>query len=72
MIFASKTTFSCYNLKILRPKVTKNLTNLRKKFCEFPPWFPVRALNLYLISLDQYYNQTILKHVYISSKYGLV
>jgi len=37
IIFASKTTNSCYNLKILRPKVTKNLTNLRKKFCESPP-----------------------------------
>ncbi len=28
-------TFCPYNLKILRPKVTKNLTNLLKKFCEF-------------------------------------
>jgi len=37
MISASKTTFSDFNLKILRPKVTKNLTNFRKKFCEFPP-----------------------------------
>jgi len=34
---ASKTTFSHFNLKILRPKVTKNLKNLRKKFCESPP-----------------------------------
>ncbi len=34
MISASKPT---YNLKILRPKVTKNIKNLRKKFCEFPP-----------------------------------
>ncbi len=31
---ASKYTFSHYNFKILR----KNLKNLRKKFCEFPPW----------------------------------
>jgi len=30
MISASKTTFSHYNLKILRPKVTKNIKNLRK------------------------------------------
>ncbi len=37
MISASKTTFSLNNLKILRPKVTKNLTNLLKKFCEFSP-----------------------------------
>jgi len=28
---------SYYNLKILRLKVTKNATNLLKKFCEFPP-----------------------------------
>jgi hypothetical protein len=25
------------NLKILRPKVKKNLTNFQKKFCESPP-----------------------------------
>jgi len=37
LIAASKTTFSHYNLKILRPRVTKNLTNFCKKFCEFPP-----------------------------------
>jgi len=37
MISASKSTLSLNNLKILRPKVTKNLTNLGKKFCEFPP-----------------------------------
>jgi len=37
MISASKSTLSLNNLKILRPKVTKNLTNLRKKFCELPP-----------------------------------
>jgi len=33
---ASETTFSHYNLKIFTPKVTKNITNLCKKFCEFP------------------------------------
>jgi len=38
MISASKTTFSLNNIKILRLKVKKNLTNLRKKFCESPPW----------------------------------
>ncbi len=37
MISASKTTYNDYNLKILRPKVKKNIKNLRKKFCEFPP-----------------------------------
>ncbi len=37
MISASKSTLSVNNLKILRPKVTKNLTHLRKKFCESPP-----------------------------------
>ena len=34
---ASKTTFSHYDLKILRPKVTKSIKNLHKKFCEFRP-----------------------------------
>jgi len=34
---ASKTTFSQYNLNILRPEVTKNIKNLYKKFCEFRP-----------------------------------
>jgi len=38
LISALKTTYSHYNLKILRPKVKKNIKNLRKKFCEFPPW----------------------------------
>jgi len=37
MISASKSTLSLNNLKILRPKVTKNLTNLCKKFYESPP-----------------------------------
>jgi len=37
MIFASKSTLSLNNFKILRPNVMKNLTNLRKKFSEFPP-----------------------------------
>jgi len=37
MICASKSTLSLYNLKILRPKVTKYCTNLPQKFCEFPP-----------------------------------
>jgi len=37
MIFASKTTFNHYNLKILRPKVTNTFTNFCKKFCKSPP-----------------------------------
>jgi len=37
MISTSKITLNQNNLKILRPKVTKNLTNLCKKFCESPP-----------------------------------
>ncbi len=37
MISASKNYLSLNDLKILRHKVTNNLTNLRKKFCEFPP-----------------------------------
>ncbi len=38
MISASKTTFSHFNLKILRPKVMKNIKNLREKFCELRLW----------------------------------
>jgi len=37
MISASKSTLSLNNLKMLRPKVTQNLTNFCKKFCESPP-----------------------------------
>ncbi len=33
----SKSTLSLNNPKILRPKVKKILTNLRKKLCESPP-----------------------------------
>jgi hypothetical protein len=36
MITASQSTLSLNNLKILRAKVTKNLMNLPKKFCESP------------------------------------
>jgi len=43
MISASKSTLSLKNLKILRPKVTKNLTNLHKKFWEFPPWLLIKV-----------------------------
>ncbi len=42
MISASITTFSHYNLKNLRPKVMQNIANLRKKFCEFPPYWVKR------------------------------
>ncbi len=31
------TALSLNNLKMLRPKVTKNLTDMPKKFCETPP-----------------------------------
>jgi len=34
MISASKSTLSQNNIKILRPKVTNNVTNFHKKFCE--------------------------------------
>jgi hypothetical protein len=43
MISTSKTTFSLGNLKILWPKVTKYLTNLLKKFCEF--WLGTETFN---------------------------
>jgi hypothetical protein len=36
---ASKSTSSLYNLKILRPKVRKNITNLPKKFYRSPSSF---------------------------------
>jgi len=39
MISALKSTLSPINLKILRPKVMKNLTKLPNKFCESPPRF---------------------------------
>jgi len=45
---ASETTFSHYNIKILMPKVTKNITNLRNKFCEFPP----RSLSFKVVDVD--------------------
>ncbi len=38
MLSASKSTVNLKNLKILKPKVTKNVTNLPKKVCEFRPW----------------------------------
>ncbi len=37
MISASKSNLSLKNLNILRPKVTKNLKNFCKKFCEYLP-----------------------------------
>jgi hypothetical protein len=37
MISASKSTLSLNNLKILRPKVMKNLTNLSKIFVYYHP-----------------------------------
>jgi len=39
--FALKTTFNPKHLNILKPKVTKNLTNLHEKFCESPPCFVI-------------------------------
>jgi hypothetical protein len=49
MIFASKNTLSLNNLKILRPKVMKNIKNLRKRFCEFPPRFLILGTSLRLL-----------------------
>jgi len=37
MICASKSTVSLNYIKFLGPKVTRNLTNLPKKFCESQP-----------------------------------
>ncbi len=43
MMFALKKHFSLNKLKVLRPKVMEIFSNLRKKFCEYPPsnliWF---------------------------------
>jgi len=39
MISALKSTLNLNNLKILRPKATKNLKDMCKKFCESPPSF---------------------------------
>jgi len=49
MISASKTTLNHYNLKILRLEVTKNITNLHKKFCEFHPSSPSYYFSFILI-----------------------
>ncbi len=48
MISASKKALSLNNLKILSYKVTKNLTNFPKKFCESHPdfWFIVNKVFL--------------------------
>jgi len=53
MIYASKSTLNLNNLNMLRPKVTKNLTNLLKKFCESRP------AELYNIAIC--HNETCLK-----------
>jgi len=55
LISASKTTFSHNNLKVLRPEVTKNITNLRKKFCEFRPRTSFQTI--IIIAQGQHYNE---------------
>jgi len=53
MISAFKSNLSLNNLKILRPKDTKNLANMPKMFCEFLPRYLQnvnRFLNKILIS----------------------
>jgi len=63
MISASKSTLSINNLKILTPKVTKNLMNLRETFCESPPRLvriPLWCINLVYIITKVSYE---LKHV---------
>jgi len=58
MISASKTTSSLNNLKILKPNVMKNLTNMLKKFCEFPTCFV--SLTLWHILVEFNYQSTCL------------
>jgi len=65
MISASITTYSHYNLKILRPKVTKNIKNLSKKFCEFPP----RSLRTININECFYIVDTYRKQIVFEIKY---
>jgi len=48
MISVSKSSLSLNNLKILRPKVTKNLMNLSEKFCELPPYHLDLRMALFL------------------------
>ncbi len=52
MISGSKTTFSLNNLKILRPKVTKNLMNMHKKFCKYPHHDFLKAREQSAVKLD--------------------
>ncbi len=67
MISASKTNFSHYNLKILRPKVTKNLKNFRKKFCESPPrifrisssWLELRTPPSIIDKMKHFWRKTL-------------
>jgi hypothetical protein len=63
MISASKTTFSHYNLNILRPKVTKNIKNLRKKFCEFRPRRQCYNINLDLKTTKVALNSSTLHYL---------
>jgi hypothetical protein len=56
MIFASKNTSSLNNLKILSPKVTKNLTNVHKKFVHSHPVLEQSGENLqYFMEMLQLY-----------------
>ncbi len=61
MIFASKSTLSLNNLKILRPKDMKNLKNLPKKFYEFPPWHLFSWTNNYFFPL-------FCRHIFVDNK----
>jgi len=45
MISASIPTLSLNNLKILRPKVMKNLTNFCKNFCESPTLYSILLIH---------------------------
>ena len=56
MISASKTTFCHYNIKILWPKVTQNIKNLRKKFCESAPRGQKRGKKYHICVLPQALN----------------
>ena len=74
MLSASKSTVNLKNLKILKPKVTKNVTNLPKKVCEFRPCsfygpFLFLARNLEVIQRE---SDNTANHWYSTSRKKLV
>jgi len=59
MISASKSTLSLTDLKSLRPRVTKKLTNLDKKFYESSSWMFQCSLFLRITTLLTWLKSTL-------------